>query len=445
VPARSPSPEEAQSLIARFYEPFAVVEPRIDALFKRHRGFVTRTGDPFYFVRACHVVGRALIERGGDDPHRRARKAQVLARDGLSWQPYDPFLWSLWRDALIVEGEIEAAELVGWEKMRRLPANAEAHNDLAGLLARDPNRRYEAEALFRYSIKRFPTNPFPRSRLAELLLLQDRISEATAVVDETFSAGIHNVVTYAIRARLHSFAGDQELAREDIEAGLALDPSNGVLLVLRDRLDHGETLPLKSRELQLPLPVNRGLRDEEDPALYAAMRSGRMRRLRFRLEAAPDPASASYALAELRLLFREDPTFAYAELLAARQGIRHAESTAVPSVAAAFEEALREEDRAKLEGLAQRQPRLDSLILVARAVLGDESAAHEIEGWLRAEPSADETAVASVLRTGLRPMLQIIDGGRSAPEAFVSHKETIVGVLHDANEAGIDEDLSIAA
>ncbi len=74
-----------------------------------------------------------------------------------------------------------------------------------------------------------------------------------------------------------------------------------------------------------------------------------MRRLRFRLKAVPDPAAASDALAELRQLFDEDPTFAYAELLAVRQGIWHTESTAVPSFAAAFEEALREEDRAKLK------------------------------------------------------------------------------------------------
>jgi hypothetical protein len=141
----------------------------------------------------------------------------------------------------------------------------------------------------------------------------------------------------------------------------------------------------------------------------------------------------------------EDPTFAYAEVLAARQGIWQVQSTTLPSLAAAFEDALRAEDRAKLEQLAQQQPRLNALVLVARAVLGDADAAREIEEWVRAEPPVDEPAVARVLRIGLRPILQVIDGGPSAPETFVSHRETIVTLLHDANEASIDEDLPLAA
>jgi hypothetical protein len=446
TPLQSPLPSEAQGLIASFHEPFARVEPRIDALFKRHHDFVTHTGDAYYLVRACHLVGRALIERGGDDTRRRARKAQSLAREGLGWESYNRFLWSLWRDALVADGEFEAAELVGWEKVRRLPRDREPYDELAGLLAQQPIRQNEAEALFQYAIKRFPENPFPRTRLAELLLVQDRIPEATAVIDEIFSAGIDNAVAYAIRARLHSFAGNQELARKAIEAGLALDPSNGALLTLRDHLDRGEVLLLRRSELQQPLLAMPSLGGEgEDPALAAAMRSGRVRRLRFRLEAATDTASTANALSELRDVLRENPTFAYAELLAVRQGIWQVESTALPSFAVAFENALREEDRAKLEELAQQRPRLEALILVAQAVLGDASAAREIEEWLRARPTTEETAVAAVLRVGLRSILQVIDGGLSAPETFISHREAIVTVLHDANEAGVDEDLPLAA
>jgi hypothetical protein len=446
TPSQSPLPADAQALIARFHEPFARVEPRIDALFSRHHDFVTHTGDARYFARACHVVGRALIERDGDDPHGRARKAQLLAREGLGWEPYDRFLWSLWRDALVADGKIEAAELVGWEKMKRVPADPETYSEVGGLLSQQPSRRDEAEALYRYAIKRFPNNPFFRHRLAELFLIQDRLPEATSVIDEVFSAGLPHAVTYVILARLRSFAGNQELAREAIEGGLTLDPSNEVLLGLRDRLERGEALPLKSSELQQPLSAASSRRDEgEDPALAAAMRSGLVRRLRFRLEAMTDAASTTNALSELRELLREEPTFAYAELLAARQGVWQAERTTLPSFAAAFEDALREEDRAKLEQLAQQQPRLNALILVARAVLGDASAAREIEEWLRAEPTTEETAVAAVLRVGLRPMLQVVDGGVSAPETFISHREAIVTVLHDANEASVDEDLPLAA
>jgi len=439
APARSPLPREAQSLIARLHEPFVNLEPRLDDIFRRHRDFVTQTGDARYFVRAAHVIGRALIERGGDNPHGRARMVQLLAREGLSWEPYDPFLWSLWRNALIADGEIEAAELIGWEKVRRLPANPEASAELAGLLARQGERHEEAKALYRYSIKRFPTNPYFRAQLAELLLLENRLSDATTIVDELFTNGIQDVVSYALRARLLANVGDQQGAIEAVEEGLALEPSNGVLLDLQERLDQGQQLPLRSAEE--PVPASSSEVPAEDEIFKAVIRSGKMRRLRFRLET----QTVSVALSELRQIFEQDPTFAYAQLLAARQGIWRADSTALPTFAAAFEDALRTEDREKLEQLAQSQPRLDALILVARAVLGDAEAAKRIEDWLHTQPATEERGAVAVLRAGLGPVLFLIDNGSEAPDAFRAARETVLTVLHDANEAGLDEDIPLAA
>jgi hypothetical protein len=105
------------------------------------------TGDPQYFVRAVHALGRELIERGGDMPQERTGKAQALAREGLKWQPYDRYLWALWRDALVADNAAEAAELIGWESIRRDPADVDKRNQLATLLVNSLSKLDEAETL----------------------------------------------------------------------------------------------------------------------------------------------------------------------------------------------------------------------------------------------------------------------------------------------------------
>jgi hypothetical protein len=51
----------------------------------------------------------------------------------------------------------------------------------------------------------------------------------------------------------------------------------------------------------------------------------------------------------------------------------------------------------------------------------------------------------AVLRAGLGPVLRLIDNGSEAPDAFRAARETVLTVLHDANEAGLDEDIPLAA
>jgi len=46
------------------------------------------TGDHRYFVRAIHALGESLIDGGGDQMQARAKEAQALAREGLTWDPY---------------------------------------------------------------------------------------------------------------------------------------------------------------------------------------------------------------------------------------------------------------------------------------------------------------------------------------------------------------------
>lgn len=168
-----------------------------------------------------------------------------------------------------------------------------------------------------------------------------------------------------------------------------------------------------------------------------------MRRLRFQLEFGPEP-DRERALQELRQILNEDPTFAYAELLAARHRIGEANTDVLPSFAAAFEDALATGDRDKLERLAKRQPRLEALILVAQALLGDTEAQRQVELWLRASQVTDKEPAIAGLHSALRPMLRVIEGGRSIRDALSETRETVISALHDANEAALGEMLLAA-
>jgi hypothetical protein len=212
-----------------------------------------------------------------------------------------------------------------------------------------------------------------------------------------------------------------------------------------ERLRRGEAPPLKGhtfRRVDYPIrrPPQSGFGDAE---VLAIERLGAMRRLRGYLESGSEDRKES-ATRELRNILREDPTFAYAELLAARHSIWEAEANVLPSFGAAFESALATEDRGKLEKLAIRQPRLEALILVAQAVLGDIKAEQKVEFWLRAPAAADSEPAIIGLHSALRPLLRVIEGGRSIKDAIAETRETVINVLHDANEASLGEILLAA-
>ena len=171
-----------------------------------------------------------------------------------------------------------------------------------------------------------------------------------------------------------------------------------------------------------------------EPGIGDVVRFGAMRRLRSRLEQG-DSEGRQSALEEVRRVLEEDPTFAYAAVLAARHNIWRVESNTLPPFAAAFEHALASEDRRKLEELATRQPRLEALVLVARAVLGDAEAAGKIEEWLRTPDGDKIEHTLTGLRARLQPVLRMIDGGQTAPDSINALRASVIAALHDANQS----------
>jgi hypothetical protein len=176
----------------------------------------------------------------------------------------------------------------------------------------------------------------------------------------------------------------------------------------------------------------------DQPAFADLARFGRLRRLRFRTEK-PDPADRQAALAEVASILRDDPTFAYAEFLAARHGLWREAANTLPN----FEQALADGDRLRLGELAKRQPRLGALTLLAKAVPGDDQSAWLVDRFLRAGPAPDEARAVMVLRQGLKPCLARPDE-ESIRQWLTRHQDTAIRVLHDANEAGLGERLLAA-
>jgi hypothetical protein len=167
-----------------------------------------------------------------------------------------------------------------------------------------------------------------------------------------------------------------------------------------------------------------------------ARRYGRLRRLRFRAGSA-DPAARQAALEEVQTILHDDPAFAYAGVLAARYGLTTSVD-ALPSFAVAFEQALAQEDRQRLDTLAKEQPRLQALILVARAILGDETAAWKVDALLKAPADRYEPRPVTMLRANLQSILAAANDV-PLPQAIALHRDRVRRCLYDANEAALGD------
>ena len=433
---RSPGPDACAAVIARLGRPFGVTRADIDQLVDAHRRFRDATGDPQFFLKMVHALGSALVDLPADAPVERARLAEKLAREAVTWAPYDDYRWSLWHRALIAQGRLVAAELVGWERLRRTPDQADAYNQLALLLARLLQRQREADALLRETIERFSANVPARCQLAELLIARDRAAEAEAVIDAAFAANAINEVSFGIRARLQAHAG-QRAAAATLAEGLRLYPQNAFLVSLEQRLARGETLPWVAANLLEPPAASVEADPADDADLAQAMAFGRLRRLRFRREYAAVLGDAPPA--DLGSAGGNEAAAGYAQLLALRDGGGAVD--AMPVFAVAFEAALRAEDRARLDAIAQKQPRLRALILLARALFGDAAAAAQVDAWL----AAPLPRYAAQVERGLHGALIATRGKVVSVAALIEHRRaTVLRLVHDASEATLGDALLAA-
>ena len=118
-------------------------------------------------------------------------------------------------------------------------------------------------------------------------------------------------------------------------------------------------------------------------------------------------------------------------------------ATELPSLPAAFEHALSNEDRDALSRIAEQAPRLEALTLLARAIFGDPDAQSQIADWLAYEEPDEPMAIAS-----MRPRLRQIIGDEADREHLIAAiplaREKVVAILRRVNEAMLGEELLAA-
>ncbi|GIK80554.1 MAG: hypothetical protein M5U07_04645 [Xanthobacteraceae bacterium] len=364
---------------------FKVLEPRLNALMVRHERYAIRTGETFYLVRTACNIGMRLL-RGGDAPERRAAKACELARLALRFESANVYAWALWRDALVAQGHLEAAELLGWETIRRFPENPQWRNQLALLLEGPLARPREAEALLRETRELFVDDVVARNQLASLLAEKlEKPQEAEALLRETIRLFANDVVAHIQLAKI---VGRDPARLEEavglLDAALKFDPTNKIAQSMKHRLESGHTSapPLAVERVASSAAASAAV---DLPAHIAAF--GRMRRALFRVRtAAADERQA--ARKEVQAVLAEDENLAYARYAAAAAGITEpATDDSVP--AAAYLAAAKEGSVEALRRLDTRLQGLDGIILsLAGASRGDEIAASRVKVWM-AEPAND--------------------------------------------------------
>jgi tetratricopeptide (TPR) repeat protein len=371
--------------------PLRLLEPRLRQLMESHRLYAARSGDPDYLVRTFCNVGKTLIKTGADAHEDRIRFAESLAREALNYRPFDVFSWALWRDALAAGGAYESARDVGWEIIRR-----------------------------------FPNNAVTRTELAELMISGGEAADALGLVRSSIEDGIFDPATYNLLSRLEAAHGDMTKARAAAAEALKLEPDNMRRSEALARLTAGVRPTLESAHFRIGKKVER---IGEGAALEEIVKSGRLRALREQLRVDPS------ALTRLSAALREDPESTYVNLLAARHRLWCPEEDALPPVAAAFELALAEEDRAKLERLAERAPRLTALIHLARALFGDEESADYIARLLATVDERQLVQGEKIIKHRLGQMIDEMNSGVAALDAISGDRRRVMRALYDANEA----------
>ena len=336
---------------------FNTFESRLNALMQRHERYATRTGDTFYLVRTACNIGMRLL-RGGNAPEKCAAKARDLARLALRFEGANVYAWALWRNALAAEGHLEAAELIGWETIRRFPEDPQWRTQLALLLDDRLGRSQEAEALLRETMSLFSDNVVVRTQLAHVVGRQaERLKEAIAILD----------------------------------GGLAIESTDEFARRWKSQFENGKT----SEPTHVAEPPKVSFAAPDLAADLAA--SARMRRALFRVRTATADAREA-AKREVEAILSNGENLAYMRYVAAAAGI--AEPTTDDSVpATAYVAAAKEGTSDVLQRFNTQVQGFDGIVInLARASRGDEDATARLKAWI-AEPANDFSPREQSLRT----------------------------------------------
>jgi Tfp pilus assembly protein PilF len=541
---------------------FSSMEKRIKDVCQQHLSYLEHSGDTRLLPPVFFQIGEAILRRP-QVTQSAANLVRDLALTALRWEPWNSRFWSLWVRSYLAQGAIEAAELILWEAIRRIPSNEYARTQLVGLLERFSDRRWEAIELARETAAIDRNNELTQNVLARVLLNSDDLKNHVEGIDllirrlrqspscyahfsllgrkmasissdantfkyyreiiarlpvdaallnkivrvmssqsvqteniESFLRASVSLEQYQTNALLRNklakvlvSGGAKKLAeaiellrdtkelhpqdsyvRNQLAAALAVsgdaDKLKEAIQLLEDTVNNDVTdnkfsrdlladltgiSPKASREIS-PVVEAEELEAASDGSLDEIVEIGqgaqkpaplsqelsnlaRMSRLKFRLVHAQGGARTA-ALNELQQTLEEDPTFAYAQLLAVRQGLWKKESNTLPSFPAAFELALADSDLLALSRLSKQYPRLQALIMVARAMYGDKDSAKRVQEILE-NAAEGRSGIEKMLREKVGPALRLIEGGKLGLSSLNEVRQQVITALRDVNEWAI--------
>ena len=436
-----PSRDTHRLLLTRASDPLHSIKDQIEAHICGYRRFTEATGDSYNLVRTACNFGKALIE-GIDDSDGLGQLAVDLARQALAWEPANAFAWALWRDALAKRGAFEAAELVGWESILRLPEDAKQRTGLALLLANWSGREAEAEDLLRETMKRFREDVVARNQLAQLLAkLPGREAEAEDLLRETMKRFREDVVARNQLAQLLAKLPGREAEAEDLlRETLKRTPTDVVarthLAQLLAKLSgrgvevesdteveadtEAEGLPVETLQ-RFPADVvahdqfarlvktsDEGVGHTAGSVDATVQQRGRLRRIFFEIKSRQgDSEWRRVALEEVRRVLSEDPSLGYARYLSRELEGEDGDGSVPGTFAIAFIDALKRKDADQLSALGRFFPDQTLFVDVAKVSLfGDRAAADRALIWF-AEEARSEARAMSALRGFLKQRVDI--------------------------------------
>mgnify|MGYP003392664804 CR=1 FL=1 len=221
---------------------------RLFTLLNKNYAYCQATGDSHFFVRTLSNHGSRLLKRHSLSVDAM-QHLQLMIERGLSLEPMNYFVWSLWAEYLACSGRSDAQQWVLCEAVRLFPNHEPSRVELARLLMRQGNDK-EAERWLREAVERSrPHNDHSRVELARLLMRQGNDKEAEHWLREVVERSPHNDHSRVELARLlirqHNHEEAERRLREVIERRPNDEPSHTVLAklwVMQEKTSKAENL-----------------------------------------------------------------------------------------------------------------------------------------------------------------------------------------------------------
>ena len=301
-----------------------------------------------------------LLEHGTADGVERGLLAESLARLVLLHEPADQHAWGLRGDALAAAGRRDAAEALGWERLRRFPENPQWTGQLATLLAEGRGRPREAIALLDTGLALFPSHVTLRPHLGRLLAdVADDTARARRLLEDQLARFPESRHAYGeLAALLADRLGDTRGAEQVLRDELRRWPDDRLGRYYLERLHAGKRL---RRRRDLP-PAEEVL---ADPGGDVPLSLAAARRALFRLELDGHTDEARTAL---RHASDADPGLLYLHYAAERAGAVEPAAWRDTAFGFAFDRAARAGSAAAFHALARQWPNAVERRLIGHAI-----------------------------------------------------------------------------